>query len=72
MKWICGLTPKAAGSDGIVYPSVRNAGGTYFAAFYPDVMSPPIQGRRLPYHWDGTCIDMIKDLADSAVYAIAP
>ncbi len=63
---------KAAGSNGIVYPSVRNAGGTCFAAFYPDVMSAPIQGRHLSYHWDGDCIDMIKDLANSAVYAIAP
>lgn len=66
------VAEKAAGSDGIVYPSVRNAGGTCFAAFYPDVMAAPIQGRHLSYHWDGTGIDMIKDLADSAVYAIAP
>ncbi len=63
---------KAAGSDGIVYPSVRNPGGTCFAAFYPDVMAPPIQGRHISYHWNGARIDMIKDLAASAVYAISP
>jgi hypothetical protein len=63
---------KAAGSDGIVYPSVRNAGGQCFAAFYPDVMSAPVQGRHLSYHWDGTRIDMIKDLGAASVYAISP
>lgn len=63
---------KAAGSDGIVYPSVCNPGGTCFAAFYPDVMAPPVQGRHISYHWDGGRIDMIKDLAASAVYSISP
>ena len=61
---------RAAGAHGILYPSVRNPGGTCFAAFYPDVMSPPIQARHLSYHWDGTRIDMIKDLATASVYAI--
>jgi len=63
---------KAAGSDGIVYPSVRNPGGTCFAVFYPDVMDVPVQGRHISYHWDGTRIDMIKDLAAFAVYSITP
>ncbi len=54
---------KAAGSDGIVYPSVRHPGGTCFAAFYPDVMTVPKQGRHLSYHWDGTRIDLIKLLS---------
>ena len=63
---------KAAGSDGIVYPSVRNPGGTCFVAFYPDVIAPPVQGRHISYHWDGSRIDMIKDLAHSAVYSISP
>ncbi len=63
---------KAAGSDGIVYPSVRHAGGTCFAAFYPDVMGVPVQGRHITYHWDGTRIDMIRDLGDQRVWAITP
>ena len=61
---------RAAGADGIVYPSVRNPGGTCFAAFYPDVMSPPVQARHISYHWDGTRIDMIKDLSNALVYAV--
>ena len=63
---------RAAGSDGILYPSVRHAGGLCFAAFYPDVMSAPVQGRHLSYHWDGGSINMIKDLTAAVVYAIAP
>lgn len=61
---------KAAGADGILYPSVRNPGGYCFAAFYPDVMTTPVQGRHLSYHWDGTSVDMVKDLGSAAVYAI--
>lgn len=62
---------RAAGADGIVYPSVRNPGGTCFAAFYPDVMSAPVQARHLSYHWDGKRIDMIRDLGTAAVYAVS-
>ncbi len=63
---------RMAGANGIVYPSVRQAGGTCFAAFYPDVMSPPVQARHVSYHWDGFRIDMIKDLGTAAAYAISP
>src|SRR3546814_20528059 len=34
-----------AGSDGIVYPSVRNPGGECIAAVWPDVIARPLQGR---------------------------
>lgn len=62
---------RAAGGDGIVYPSVRHAGGECFAAFHPDVMGIPVQGRHLSYHWDGGRIDRIKDLSDGRkVYQI--
>ena len=62
---------RAAGANGIVYPSVRNPGGTCFAAFYPDVMSAPVQARHISYHWDGTRVDMIKDNTTALVYAIS-
>jgi len=62
---------RAFGANGIVYPSVRNPGGTCFAAFYPDVISAPVQGRHITYHWDGAKVDMFKDLGDGAVYAIS-
>lgn len=62
---------RAHDANGIVYPSVRNPGGTCFAAFHPDVISAPLQGRHLTYHWDGTRIDMFKDLTDGSVYVIS-
>ncbi len=49
-------------ANGIVYPSVRQAGGECFATFWPDVMATPVQGRHISYHWDGTSIDLIREL----------
>jgi RES domain len=44
-----------AGSDGIVYPSVRWPAGQATALFWPDrVRLPVTQARTLQYHWDGT------------------
>ncbi|MCC4243029.1 RES family NAD+ phosphorylase [Stappia indica] len=51
---------RAAGHNGIAYPSVRHDGGACFAAFHPDVMSVPIQACHLTCHWDGKRIDMVK------------
>lgn len=53
---------REAGSNGIAYPSVRNAGGECIAAFWPDVPGIPVQARHFRYHWDGTRIDMIHEL----------
>ena len=61
---------KAQNGNGIVYPSVRYDTGECFAAFYPDVMSIPVQGRHISYHWDGERVDLIKDLTDNNVYEI--
>lgn len=45
---------KTAGSDGIVYPSVRWPAGQAAALFYPDLVKlPVIQAQTLQYHWDG-------------------
>jgi RES domain len=41
------------GSNGLVYPSVRDAGGRCIAAFWPDVVGLPMQERHLQYEWDG-------------------
>ncbi|MBD3732013.1 MAG: RES family NAD+ phosphorylase [Sphingopyxis sp.] len=53
---------RGSGSNGIVYPSVRNPGGECIAAFWPDVVAKPVQGRHFRYHWDGERIDMIHEL----------
>ena len=61
---------RAGGADAILYPSVRDPEGTCFAAFYPDVMGVPVQGRHISYHWDGAMVDMIKDLDSGQVFEI--
>lgn len=61
---------RKAGSDGIVYPSVRQAGGECVALLYPDCASNPVQGRHLDYHWDGKRIDLVRDAGNGAVFRV--
>lgn len=61
---------RAEDANGILYPSVRNPSGLCFAAFFPDVMERPNQARHFSYHWNGSRVDQIKDLASGDVYAI--
>ena len=61
---------RAGGSDGIVYPSVRNQGGQCAGLFYPDLASPPVQARHLDYHWDGARVDYYRNAATHEVFAV--
>ena len=61
---------RGAGSDGIVYPSIRHPGGECVALFFPDCASNPVQGRHLDYHWDGTGVDLVRDAGSGAVFRI--
>ncbi|MBC2652806.1 RES family NAD+ phosphorylase [Novosphingobium flavum] len=63
-------TLRAAGSNGIVYPSVRHAGGECAALFYPDGAASPVQGRHLDYHWDGQRVDLVRDAGSGAVFRV--
>lgn len=63
---------RAAGSDGIVYPSVRCTQGECVALFYPDLASNAVQGRHLDYHWDGTRVDLYRNTSDGLVFRIVP
>lgn len=65
-----GAALRASGSDGIVYPSVRHAGGECVALFYPDCASGPVQGRHLDYHWDGRRVDLVRDAASGTVFRV--
>ena len=55
---------RAAGGNGIVYPSVRRARGQCLGAFRPKAVGLPVQGRHLQYHWDGTRISRYFDYAE--------
>jgi len=65
-----GASLRAGGSNGLVYPSIRHAGGQCIGLFYPDGASQPIQGRHLDYHWDGQGVDFVRDASSGAVFRI--
>nr|WP_226561634.1 RES family NAD+ phosphorylase [Salipiger thiooxidans] len=64
-----GSALRAAGGDGIVYPSVRGD-GECAGLFYPDLAQAPVQGRHLDYHWDGDTVDLVRDATDGTVYRV--
>jgi hypothetical protein len=61
---------RTAGSDGVVYPSVRHDGGECVGLFYPDLASNARQGRHLDYHWDGDRVDLFREPGSGTVYRI--
>lgn len=61
---------RAAGSDGIVYPSIRHPGGECVGLFFPDCASDPLQGRHLDYHWDGERVDLVRDAGSGRVFRV--
>ena len=63
-------TLRRSGSEGIAYPSVRQAGGECVALFYPDCASSPLQGRHLDYHWNGKRVDLVRDAGSGAVFRV--
>ena len=50
---------KVEGSNGIVFNSVRDPGGTSVAVFRPRLLSDCRQERHLTYQWDGERISSI-------------
>jgi hypothetical protein len=65
-----GAALRAAGADGVVYPSVRSPGGECAGLFYPDLARNPRQGRHLDYHWDGARVDLYRDAASGEVFRL--
>lgn len=65
-----GRALRAAGSDGLVYPSIRHPGGTCVGLFYPDCAASPVQGRHLDYHWDGERVDLVRDSGSGEVFRV--
>ena len=45
---------RAEGHNGVIYPSVRQAGGTCIAALWPNVVQSVIQGTMVRLTWTGT------------------
>lgn len=65
-----GAELRAGGSDGVVFPSVRCAGGDCVGLFFPDLAANPVQGRHLDYHWNGERVDLYRDAGSGEVFRI--
>lgn len=65
-----GAQLREAGEWGIVYPSVRDAGGTCVAVFRPPAMTPARQASHYRYHWNGERITHYEPL--NAAFEILP
>jgi len=57
---IVGRDLRTSGSDGVIWQSVRFPEGQCIGAFWPDVVSIPVQGRHYSYHWDGSRVDYVR------------
>lgn len=51
------------GANGVIYPSVRHAGGACLGAFRPRAVGLPRQERHLKYRWNGQRVDRYFDYA---------
>lgn len=56
-------TRRDAGSDGLVYSSVRHRGGQCIAAFWPNAVGIPMQERHLQYEWNGAKVGRYFDFS---------
>lgn len=65
-----GAQLRAAGSEGLVYPSRRNPEGECAGLFHPDRVTLPMQARHLDYHWNGERVDLYRDAGSGAVYRL--
>ena len=57
-----GVALRGAGRDGVLYRSVRHAGGTCAAVFRPRLLSRCRQSNHYAFHFDGKDIVAIDEL----------
>lgn len=69
---IFGASRRSAGSDGLVWPSVRFARGQCIGIFWPDVIPIPTQGAHYAYHWNGEAVDYVKRLDTGDIMQVRP
>lgn len=62
---------RAAGSHGLLWPSVRMRGGSCIGIFWPNVITIPVQGRHYSYHWNGTRVDFVRQYDTGLVLAVS-
>ncbi|MGF9694192.1 RES family NAD+ phosphorylase [Rhizobium sp. 0TCS1.26] len=65
-----GRMRRAAGSDGLLWNSVRWSGGQCIGLFWPDIIPVPAQGRHYSYHWDGGRVDYVRQYDTGKVFSV--
>lgn len=62
---------RAAGSDGVLYPSVRSPGGNCVGLFWPDVITAPLtQSSHYDFHYDGKIVDRVRRHDDKQILSL--
>ena len=56
-----GKALRNAGSNGLIWTSVRSSDGKCIGTFWPDVVSIPIAKTRYGYHWNGERVDRVEN-----------
>lgn len=65
-----GAALRAAGSSGVVYPSVRAPAGECIGIFWPDLLPIPIQGDHFDFHWNGAEVDKVRNCNSGKIFAL--
>lgn len=65
-----GRSLRSAGSDGLLWDSVRMPGSRCIGIFWPDVIPIPVQGRHYCYHWNGARVDFVRQYDTGQVLAV--
>ncbi|PZX09925.1 RES domain-containing protein [Palleronia aestuarii] len=63
-------TLRAAGSNGVVYPSVRAQEGMCIGVFWPDILPIPVQGDHYELFWDGAMVTRGRNLSTQCIFAL--
>ena len=61
---------RRAGSNGILYRSVRCHGGECVGIFWPDLMPIPVQADHYDFHWDGGRVDRIRNCRTGQIFGL--
>lgn len=65
-----GRLRRAAGSDGLLWQSIRWPEGQCIGLFWPNVIPIPTQGRHYSYHWNGDRVDYVRQYDTGKVLAV--
>ncbi|WP_404405501.1 RES family NAD+ phosphorylase [Pelagibacterium halotolerans] len=65
-----GKALRGAGSNGVVYDSVRCPGGECAGIFWPDLIPIPVQGDHFDFHWDGDRVDQVHNRRTGQLFAL--